>query len=405
VRIAVIGPLTMPNPHGGMSRHCEEIYSRLADEGHDVTVYCRDRPRGPVHRGMRLRRVPGIRRRPWDRLIYSFLASLRASMGKYDVVHYHSFASCAFSFLPKIARKRVVVTIHRFEWRDEKWGMLEREFLRYCEWAATRCSDERISVSRHFADDVAARYPGLKPAHVIFNGVTSPPAAGLETLRPLGLEPGRYLLTVGRLVPEKGIDVALAAFERLVESGDEDGFVVAVVGGSREIDDYVHALAARAAEMAQNVRMLGVQSGSVLTALYQHARALVAPSYDEGQPLTVLEAMHEGLCVVASDIPGHRELLDGAAILVPPGDVAGFAEAMRIVIRDAACAAALGRRAQETVSGDGRYRWDTAAASTERVLESVCTGRADAVAAPARTEPSETEDADAEDAEPMTRAG
>ena len=55
LRVAVIGPLMMPNRQGGMSRHCEEIYARLAERGHEVSIYCSSRPQGAEYRGMTLR--------------------------------------------------------------------------------------------------------------------------------------------------------------------------------------------------------------------------------------------------------------------------------------------------------------------------------------------------------------
>ena len=106
-RVAVIGPLMMPNRQGGMSRHCEEIYGRLAARGHVVSIFCSSRPQGADYRGMQLRKVPALGVPGWDRLVYSILATVLATFGRYDVVHYHSLANTGFCFLPRLASKRV----------------------------------------------------------------------------------------------------------------------------------------------------------------------------------------------------------------------------------------------------------------------------------------------------------
>ena len=99
MKIAVIGPLTMPTVQGGMSRHCIEIYSRIAANGHDVTIMCGN-AEAENFRGVRLQRVGMIKKGRWDRLSYGLTASLAAARGDFDVVHYHSFASSGFCFLP-----------------------------------------------------------------------------------------------------------------------------------------------------------------------------------------------------------------------------------------------------------------------------------------------------------------
>ena len=266
LRIAVVGPLEMPSTQGGMSRHCEELYARLAARGHEVTVFCQTAS-GPMYRGMRLRRIPGVKIPAWERLGYSLLAAVRALFGRYDIVHFHSFSSAGFCYLPRLARKKVVVTVHRLEWQDRKWGWFARTFLKFCEWAAVRSSAMMITVSRTFKADLEARYPRIGPVHYVANGVTPPEAVGPEALAGTGVSAGTFGLTVGRLVPEKGLDLAVEAFAQL---DDEPGSVaeLAIVGGARHSDDYVASLESRARELGARVHFLGVRTGSELSALY-----------------------------------------------------------------------------------------------------------------------------------------
>jgi glycosyltransferase involved in cell wall biosynthesis len=373
MKIAVIGPLELPKAQGGVTRHCEEIYARIAASGeHEVTVLCAGGP-GPdvTYRGMRIRKLRTAASPGWERITYALAASLAATRGDFDVVHFHSFASSAFCMLPKLRRRRIVTTAHRIEWQDAKWNRFTRWFLRYCESAAVRCSDALLAVSQALKDDLLQRHARASRTVVVSNGVTRPDPAPDATLADLGLRSGRYFVVVARLVPEKGVDVAVAAQVALVRGGTTDGDAdLAVVGAPRRPGSPTQLeLERQAAPAGDRIRFLGIQDPSVVTLLYDHAAALVAPSYQEGQPLVVAEAMASGCCVVASDIPAHLELLADTALTFPAGSASALADAMRTVLADPAAAHELGRRAKERFE-TGDYSWDTAAEVTESVLAS-----------------------------------
>jgi glycosyltransferase involved in cell wall biosynthesis len=372
VKIAVIGPLELPKPQGGVTRHCEEVYARIAASSeHEVTVLCAGGPAPDVtYRGMRIRRLRTARSAGWERITYALSAALAAWRGDFDVVHFHSFASSAFCMLPKLRGKHVVTTAHRVEWQDAKWSRFTRRFLRYCEWAAIRFSDALLAVSQALKDDLVQRHPAASRTVLVSNGVSRPDPAPVATLDELGLRDGRYFVVVGRLVPEKGVHVAIDAALDLLRVGDVDADLAIVGAARRPGSETEQALRRQAAPAGERIRFLGIQDPAVVTLLYDHTCGLLAPSFQEGQPLVVAEAMAAGCCIVASDIPAHVELLTDTARIVPRGDAAAMADAMRWVLDHPADAAALGARARERfVAGD--YSWDTAAATTEAVLSSV----------------------------------
>jgi glycosyltransferase involved in cell wall biosynthesis len=350
-----------------MSRHCEELYSRLAARGHEITVFCQTAG-DATYRGMRLRRIPGVRLPGWERLGYSLLASLRALFGRFDIVHYHSFSSSGFCSLPRLARKKVVVTVHRLEWQDQKWGRFARAFLKFCEWTAVRSSAVMITVSRNFKRDLEQRYRKVPPVHYVANGVTPPMDVGPEVLAALDLTAGAYALTVGRLVPEKGLDLAVEAFAAFATDSALSEMTLVIVGGARHSDEYVATLERKANDLGARVRFLGVRTGVELNALYRYAALYVAPSYHEGQPLTVLEAMSHGRCVVASDISAHRELIGSDGVLFPSGDSSALERELRTVLTDASLATSLGEAARHRLLESDEFQWDRAADETERIL-------------------------------------
>jgi glycosyltransferase involved in cell wall biosynthesis len=387
VRIAVIGPLEFPGRQGGMTRHIEEVYARIAADGHDVTVFTRRALDGMEYRGMRVQKVPAIPSSPWDRVSYSALASTRAAVARFDVVHYHSYSNSGWCFIPRAAGAKVLMTVHRLEWQDEKWGRVGRAVLQANARVTHRVAGAFIAVSPEFEEYLRRVVPTGRTIVRIPNGVTMPDAIDGNAAEHVGLTPDGFLLAVSRLVPEKGLDVLLDALDLLASAdtdtdadADADGVAggegaaslpVAVAGRARNPTAYSRDLEARATRARVPVHLLGVQPSEVLHGLYRSARAFVAPSRAEGNPLTVIEAMAHGACIVASDIPPHRELLGDAGVLVPVGDAPALAQALRRVSADAAAARAIGLRAQARLAAADEYQWDGVAARTAEVLASL----------------------------------
>ncbi len=126
-------------------------------------------------------------------------------------MHYHALGPSSLAWLPRLAGKRAIVTVHGLDWRREKWGFVASAALRGCETAATRFPNATIVVSqtleRHF------RAQGRRVFYVP-NGTPLPEPATEVRARALGLEPGRYVLFVGRIVPEKGVHLLVDAHAR-----------------------------------------------------------------------------------------------------------------------------------------------------------------------------------------------
>jgi glycosyltransferase involved in cell wall biosynthesis len=288
-----------------------------------------------------------------------------------DIVHYHSYSNSGWSFVPRLRNQRVVMTVHRLEWLDEKWGPTGRAILLANARITHRAAHGFIAVSQDFEEYVRAHVPAGRLVVRIPNGVTIPDVIDDDAPAAFGLAPDDYLLAVSRLVPEKGLDVLLDALDHLARTDAPLPLPIVVAGRARNPTTYSDALTRRAEAASSPVRLLGVQPAPAVHGLYRHARALVAPSRREGNPLTVIEAMAHGLCVVASDIPPHRELVGDDGILVPVDDAAALADALRTVAGDPARAHSLGARARERIEQSDEYQWDGVAARTESVLAAV----------------------------------
>ena len=308
----------------------EEVGTRLAARGLDVTVYCRSNyvPDGHTeHRGMCLVRLPTVSSKRLDAIVHSALSAVRALGRQYDVVHFHALGPGLMTPVTRYASPaRVVQTIHGLDDQRAKWGSGASAVLRGGGWLSARVPDATVVVSRTLADHYRTRY-GRETTYIP-NGVEPPtctPAPRQISTR-FGLGGGDYVLFVGRLVPEKAPDLLLRAFRRL--PGDVR---LVIAGGSSFTDRYTDELAALAAR-DQRVVMPGYVYGETLAELYANAAAFVLPSYVEGLPLTLLEAASYGTPVVASAIGPHVEVMDNdgpGRRLVPPGDEDALAAALR----------------------------------------------------------------------------
>ena len=365
----MIGCRGVPATYGGIERHVEEIGVRLVERGHAVTVFTRP---GYVsrelreHRGMHLRSVPTPSTKHMEAFVHSGLAAAVAVPGRYDIVHFHAIGPGVFTPLSRyVGRQTVVQTIHGLDHERAKWGRAASALMRTASWTSQHVPHAVIGCSRA----LAARYERVMGdrAHYVPNGVNAPEVGPTDDsmLTELGVHPRRYLLFVGRFVPEKAPDVLVRAFARIA---DPDVALV-LVGGSGHTDDYTATLRELAARDPR-VLMPGYVYGARLTALYRNAAAFVLPSKLEGLPLTLLEAASYGLPVVASDIPPHREVVhdDGpGSRLVAPNDEVALTNALQEALIEPEAARHRAEALRSAVLSE--YSWDTAAERTLAVYD------------------------------------
>jgi glycosyltransferase involved in cell wall biosynthesis len=364
LKIAMIGLRGLPATWGGVERHVEELGARLADRGHEVTVFTRPAysDRRGDYRGMTLKPLPTVTRKHLEATVHSAVAAA-ATVGRgFDVVHFHAIGPGLFTPIPSLmSRARVVQTIHGLDDQRDKWGGTAQKVLGIARCMSARVPDEVVVVSEELGRVYRAEHG--RETHHIPNGaphVTAMPAG--EVLARLGVTPQRYLVSLGRLVPEKDPETLIRAFAKV----DTDARLV-IVGGSSHTNEYV-ALLRRLADADDRVVLAGFVYGDELTELMSSAGLFVQPSRLEGLPLTLLEAAAFERPVVVSDIPPHLEVVGGVnefgCRVVPVGDVDALAEAIRLELADPEDSLAGGRRLGAQVLR--RYDWDRA---TDQLVE------------------------------------
>jgi len=305
MRVVVLGLRGIPDVQGGVETHCQHLFTKIAARGHEVTVFCR-RPYvnaqlscGPVK--LFSSRCP--RQQNLEAICHTFIGVFHAWRFRPDILHIHAIGPSLFVPLARLLGMRVVCTNHGPDYERGRWGRLARWVLRIGERLGSRFAHAVIAISPAIADRLTATHDCK--VDVIPNGVVLQRRRTAETaLTGVGLQRGKFILTVTRLVPEKGLDDLMDAFQLASLPAN---WKLVIVGGADHTSKYSRHLVERGGSIP-GVVMTGRLHGEPLAELYSHAGMFVLPSHHEGMPIVLLEAMSYGLSILASDIPAHRNL-------------------------------------------------------------------------------------------------
>jgi glycosyltransferase-like protein len=364
-------------PRGGVV-HAIELARAMAARGHRVALaalardgegFFRD-PGVPAHL-VRHAPDPGA---PFDDRVAGMIAAYRDGLrpllhsGRFDIVHAQDClsANAALELRDEGVIPHLVRTVHHVdEFRSPS--------LVACQDRSIRDPDRVLCVSEAWVGRVRAEF-GID-AGLVTNGVeldrfrpAADAAARDRDRAALDLGERLCVLAIGGIEPRKGSLTLLEGFAGLRRALPERRPLLVIGGGATLFDyrDEVDRFWARAQELdvCADVRALGPLDDAAVARAYRAADVLAFPSTKEGFGLVPLEALAAGLPVVASDIDVLRAFLrDGRnALLVPPGDAAALAVALRRVAGDPALAARMRAAGIHTAAG---FSWARAAEAHE----------------------------------------
>ena len=365
LRIAMLGTRGVPASYSGFETCVEEVGARLAARGHDVTVYCRvphiDYPE-PAYRGMRLVKLPTIRSKHLDTMVHTLLSSLHALGQRYDVALYFNVGNSPVAWLPRVRGQRVVLNVDGLDWKRKKWGRLARWYLRTCERWAARFPHRVVTDSRRVQQYYRERY-GLASTYIAYGAEPQdvPPGPYLSRY---GLEPRRYVLFVGRLVPENCAHHLVEAFQEL-----STDMRCVIVGDAPYSEKYIAELRGIA---DPRVVFTGYLFGEGYRELLANAYCFVETSEVGGTHPALLEAMAAGRCVVVNDTPENLETIGETGFHY--GGAIGAADLKSVLerlLKDRVSVAAYGLRGRERVRR--HYSWDGVTDAYEQLFRELTT--------------------------------
>jgi glycosyltransferase involved in cell wall biosynthesis len=363
-----------------LERFLKPLVLELRRRGHEVDCICSGRgvSKELAARGVGLHEAEYPKKStPWNflRSIFAFERFLRAH--RYDCVNSHNRNS---SIVARVACWRAgvplsVYTAHGMYYHDGQ-GPLARRLTESLEGALARITDFTLSQSdEDTLHMVATGRIARDKIETIGNGINVVKFGPRERAVPAGIgpSPGFRVAALGRLVQGKGFEDLIHAFHRLQEK--VPGAELVFIGGNIEAD-----FDSSADSMGRLVKELGLEKKVRITGIVDNVDEYLAvsdvfvhPSYREGMPRSLLEAMCVGLPVIATAIRGAREILrDGEnGFLFPPRDPAALAARLdRVYAMSAAQRRAMGTRARELVLGkfDERAYITRQADALERLL-------------------------------------
>lgn len=334
LKIAMIGHKRIPSREGGVEIVVEELSKRMVNAGYTVHAYNR---RGHhvsgkeyemvnvklnEYEGIKIIQVPTIEAKGLAALTSSFFATIKALFGKYDVIHFHAEGPCAMLWLPHLFGVKTVATIHGLDWKRAKWGRFASAYLKFGEKIAAKYADEVIVLSNNVKQYFLDTYS--RETKFIPNGIQKP--VNIEPTiinEKWNIHKDEYILFLGRIVPEKGLEYLVDAFKKV----NTDKKIV-IAGGASDTNEFMNFIKEKA-KNDDRVIFTGFVQGKVLEELYSNAYIYVLPSDLEGMPISLLEAMSYGNCCVVSDIPECTEVIENIGVYFKKGNCVDLSEKLQ----------------------------------------------------------------------------
>ena len=364
-RVAMLGHKRIPSREGGIEIVVEEISTRMAKNGFDITCYNRkghhvsgsDFDGRPLkeYEGVRLKNVFTVDKRGLAAMSASFFAAIRAAFGRYDVVHFHAEGPCAMIWLPKLFRKKCIATIHGLDHQRAKWGRFASNYILFGEKCAVKFADEIIVLSRNVQNYFLTNYG--RETVFIPNGVTKPQILpSIEVNQNYLLDKDDYILFLGRLVPEKGIQYLIKAFKNVKTDKK-----LVIAGGSSDATEFEIELKELASD-DDHIIFTGFVEGRLLEELYSNAYLYVLPSTLEGMPLSLLEAMSYGNCCLTSDISECTEVIGNYGLTFESKNIDDLTCKLQYLCDNDEIVLKFKNHASDYICN--KYNWDTVVSQT-----------------------------------------
>lgn len=360
MRIAFLGTRGLPARYSGFETFVEQLGARLAERGHDVTVYSRKHHAvdvGTTYRGMKLIRVGGIATKHLDTISHTLISCLHALFRPYDVVVMCISGNGPLAFIPRLRGTKVVLNVDGSDWRRKKWGRVARTYIKLSEWFSVHLPDATVTDSAVMHRFYRERF-GVD-TECIYYGSDLPLPEREGILTALGLTSRGYLLLVGRLVPENCIHHLVDAFAQL----DTDLKCV-IVGDAPYQKAYIADLKRR----GPDVIFTGYVFGDGYRELMHNAYAVVLCTEVGGTHPVLVEAMAAGNCVVVNNTPANLEVV-GSAGLSYPGErgARGLLPVLQSLVTDEARVQCY--RELAGAHARAHYSWEAVTDQYERLFE------------------------------------
>jgi glycosyltransferase involved in cell wall biosynthesis len=328
MRIAIGGVRGIPAHYGGYETSVDETARRMQKLGHQVTVYCRGvqaEHSQLEYEGIRLVYLKVVPFKRLETIIHSIAVGLHIACRRrdVDVVHMYNAASVFGGLIVRIAGKPLIMTVDGVDWDREAWGWIARVVLKISYWLAVRVANTIVCDSRTVKTIFEKRFYANNIRFIPYGAKCIDNVS--KSYQQFGLERLNYFIFIGRLVPEKGVDILLDAYAMLATS-----MPLVIVGDNELHAEYVAMLHRKA---GVNVKFLGYRYGEEYESLLYNACAYITASKLEGTSPSLLAAMGAHVCCLVRAIPENMET-GGDGVLYFDGEIEDLVNKWHMIIED-----------------------------------------------------------------------
>jgi glycosyltransferase involved in cell wall biosynthesis len=315
MRLAIFGARGVPAKWGGFDTFVTELAPRLADAGHDVTLFTMPKYCGPEvgaeYEGVRIIRLPTIYGKFTETVVHEFLSSLYSLVRPKQDVYYVLGCRTVWAYLPHwLLRRTLVINTDGLDWQRRKWGRFASLYLKLNYWLARKITSHLVMDSMELKKFYLEEFG--TPSAFLTNGAhvleVEDETKHREILATYDVEPGSYYLVACRIEPENNIDIIIREFER----SDTDAKLL-IAGGANYKSAYIDRLHSTT---DPRIEFLGpVYEPGHIEALHLGSRGYLHGHEVGGTNPSLLKAMGCGNAILAHDVRFNREVLGGTGQL------------------------------------------------------------------------------------------
>jgi glycosyltransferase involved in cell wall biosynthesis len=357
MKLAILGTRGIPANYGGFETFAEELSTRLAARGHDVTVYGRSnnvRYAGRIYKGVKLAVLPTIGTKHLDTVAHTFLSVLHALPKRFDAVLICNAANALFGLVPRLAGTPVALNVDGIERLRKKWGSAGRAYYQISEYLATIIPNAIVTDARVIQDYYLKRYS--KRSVMIAYGADRIRIETTTALEQLGVRPREYFLYVSRLEPENNAHLVIEAFERVQTSKK-----LLIAGDAPYARPYIEKLKST---RDPRIRFAGAIYGTGYRELQSHAFAYIQATEVGGTHPALIEAMGASNCVIAKDTPENHEVLEDCGLFFQ--DARDLTTQIELTLTNHALVEHFRTKADQRARAT--YSWDAITEAYEKLL-------------------------------------
>ncbi|HYR85278.1 MAG TPA: DUF1972 domain-containing protein [Terriglobia bacterium] len=357
MKLAILGTRGIPANYGGFETFAEELATRLAARGHDVTVYGRSnnvRYSQRIYKGVKLTILPTIGTKHLDTVTHTLLSVFHAFPRWFDCILMCNAANAIFALVPRLSATPVALNVDGIERLRAKWGPAGRAFYRVSEYLATKIPNVIVTDADVIREYYLREYG--KTSTLIAYGANCERTETTVVLDQLGVRPRDYFLYVSRLEPENNAHIVIQAYEEVRTDKP-----LLIVGDAPYAHTYIRQLKST---RDPRIRFTGAIYGLGYRELQSHAHVYVQATEVGGTHPALIEAMGAGNCVLAKDTPENREVVGDCGLFF--GDAGSLRGQMEATLRDTALVERFRASAQARVKA--HYSWDAVTDAYEKLF-------------------------------------